>query len=151
MTGTYTVVAGDTLSQIAEKLKLPMDSLVKWNDIKDPSLVRVGQVLQLYGADEAVAGEQYQVKSGDTFSEIGKKFGVDYNVIMKANGYEDPTKLLAGSTITIPYRTHKVVSGDTFSALGQKYGVPYESIMKHNGYEDPTKLGVGAELQIPFS
>ena len=152
MTGTYTVVAGDTLSQIAEKLKIPMDSLVKWNDIKDPSRITVGQVLKLSsGGDEAVAGEPYEVKPGDTFSAIGKKFGVDYNAIMKVNGYEDPTKLLAGSTITIPYRMHTVVAGDTFSELGQKFGVPYQSIMKHNGYEDPTKLRVGAELKIPFS
>jgi len=149
---TYTVVAGDTLSQIAERLKIPMDSLVKWNDIKDPALITVGQALKLSGGeDEGVSGEPYEVKPGDTFSAIGKTFGIDFNVIMRANGYEDPTKLLAGSTITIPYRTHTVVSGDTFSELGQQYGVPYQSIMKHNGYEDPTKLGVGARLEIPFA
>ncbi len=91
---------------------------MKWNGIQDPSLITVGQVLKL-AAQTSSGGESYAVKPGDTFSEIGQKFGVDFNDIMKANGYEDPTKLLAGSTITIPYRTHKVVSGDTFSELGR--------------------------------
>ncbi len=151
MTGTYTVVAGDTLSEIAAKLGIPMGSLVEWNDIKDPSHIVVGQELVLSDPDApASKGEPYVVQPGDTFSEIGQKFGVPYQEIMQANGYTDPTKLQAGSTITIPYRTYTVVAGDTFSEIGQKFGVPYEAIMKLNGYEDPTKLPVGAELLIPF-
>lgn len=152
MSKTHTVKAGDTLSEIAQKYGLSVKDLVKWNDIENPHDIKVGQQIRLSDGGAANSdGEQYTVKSGDTFSEIGQKFGVAYKVIMDVNGYEDPTKLLAGSTITIPYRTHDVKSGDTFSAIGQKYDVPFKKIMKMNGYDDPTKLPVGVTLNIPFS
>lgn len=161
MSGSHTVVAGDTLSGIAKKYGLRLDDLVRWNKIKDPALIIVGQQIELSGHDEAPvptprptpppSGETYTVASGDTFSEIGQKYGVDYKLIMKVNGYDDPTKLPAGATITIPYRTHEVVSGDTFFAIGKKYGVDHSEVMKLNGYEDPTKLPVGVTLSIPFS
>lgn len=152
MSGSHTVVAGDTLSGIAKKYGLQLDDLVKWNDIEDPALIKVGQKIELSAHDEAPApnGEEYKVAAGDTFSEIGQKYGVDYKLIMETNGYDDPTKLPAGATITIPYRSHVVESGDTFSEIGQKFGVKYQDVMKLNGYEDPTKLPVGVTLSIPF-
>lgn len=151
MADSYTVVAGDTLSEIAAKHGLTVDQLVEWNDIEDPSLIKVGQTIVLSDPKASEGGMAYTVVAGDTFSEIGQRFGVDYRQIMEVNGYEDPTKLRVGSTITIPYRTHTVVAGDTFSEIGQKFGVDYRQIMKLNGYEDPTKLRVGATLQIPFA
>ncbi|MGH8774890.1 MAG: LysM peptidoglycan-binding domain-containing protein [Jiangellaceae bacterium] len=153
MSGSHTVVAGDTLSGIAKQYGLELDDLVTWNKIKDPSLIVVGQKIELSGHDEAPtpSGEAYTVASGDTFSEIGQMYGVDYKVIMKANGYDDPTKLQAGATITIPYRSHVVVAGDTLSEIGQKYGVDYKAVMELNGYDDPAKLPVDAKLVIPFS
>jgi len=42
---TYTVKAGDTLSQIAKDFGVTVEALVEANGIKDPSLIRVGQVL----------------------------------------------------------------------------------------------------------
>jgi nucleoid-associated protein YgaU len=42
---TYTVKAGDTLSQIAKDFGVTVEALVEANGIKDPSLIRVGEVL----------------------------------------------------------------------------------------------------------
>lgn len=162
MSGSHTVVAGDTLSGIAKKYGLSVDKLAKWNDIDNPALIKIGQKIELsdHGGSDSkpvppptpapTDGLEYKVESGDTFSEIGQKFGVPYKEIMEVNGYEDPTKLIAGSTITIPYKTYKVVSGDTFSAIGKKFQVMYEEVMLINGYEDPTKLIAGSTIKIPF-
>jgi LysM repeat protein len=152
MSSTHTVVAGDTLSEIAEQYRLAVEDLATWNDIEDPSHIVVGQKIVLSDPNApTLDGQEYTVKPGDTFSAIGQRFGVDYQLIMDANGYDDPTKLMAGSTIFIPYRTHEVGQGDTFSAIARTYGVDHEEIMKLNGYEDPTKLPVGVTLTIPFS
>ena len=43
--GIYTVVPGDTLSAIAERLSTTVDYLVLVNDIKDPNKINVGQVI----------------------------------------------------------------------------------------------------------
>ena len=44
---TYKVKRGDTLSGIAARFGTTVKVLVELNDIKDPSKLRVGQVLKL--------------------------------------------------------------------------------------------------------
>jgi LysM repeat protein len=46
-TRTYRVKSGDTLSGIAARYKTTVATLMKLNNIKDPRLLRVGQVLKL--------------------------------------------------------------------------------------------------------
>ena len=41
----YVVQAGDTLSAIAKKYNVTLEQLMKWNNIKDPNLLTVGQRL----------------------------------------------------------------------------------------------------------
>lgn len=44
----YRVVAGDTLSQIALRAQVPMSQILALNPaIKNPDLIRVGQVLRI--------------------------------------------------------------------------------------------------------
>lgn len=44
---TYTVVAGDTLSKIAEKFGVTVDQLQTWNSIRDVNMILVGQRLMV--------------------------------------------------------------------------------------------------------
>ena len=41
----YVVQAGDTLSAIAKKYNVTLEQLMKWNNIKDPNILTVGQRL----------------------------------------------------------------------------------------------------------
>ena len=43
----YTVVSGDTLSGIAAKFGTTVAQLCSWNNISDPNLIYVGQVLRV--------------------------------------------------------------------------------------------------------
>ena len=45
-TRTYTVIPGDTLSEIATKLNTTVDTLVSLNDIKNRDFILVGQILK---------------------------------------------------------------------------------------------------------
>ena len=72
--GTYTVVKGDTLSEIAAKYGTTVDTLVQLNGISNPNLIVVGQVLKLPGA----AGfEPYTVKVSVTELRIRSGPGTD--------------------------------------------------------------------------
>jgi len=42
---TYTVQAGDTLAKIAAEFGVTVEEIAEANDIQDPSLINVGQVL----------------------------------------------------------------------------------------------------------
>ena len=52
---TYTVVAGDTLANIAGEFGVSVAELVVQNEIPDPDLIEVGQVLLLPGDEPLVA------------------------------------------------------------------------------------------------
>lgn len=92
--GTYTVVKGDTLSEIAAKYGTTVDTLVQLNGISNPNLIVVGQVLKLPGA----AGfEPYTVKVSVTELRIRSGPGTDtdskgfiapgvYTIVEEANG-----------------------------------------------------------------
>lgn len=45
----YVVKSGDTLSQLAEKFNISVNSLVNWNGISNPDLIYVGQHLSING------------------------------------------------------------------------------------------------------
>ena len=48
--GEYTVVDGDTLSEIASRFNTDTATLVAFNQLSDPDAITVGQVLRISGA-----------------------------------------------------------------------------------------------------
>lgn len=104
--GRYTVAPGDTLSYIAGLYGISVQLLAEVNHIADPDLIFVGQVLNIVGGDDgadADAGARaYQVRTGDTLSDISRQFGVSIAALMGANGLTDPDLIVVGQTLTIP-------------------------------------------------
>jgi lysozyme len=98
---TYTVKAGDTLSGIASKYGTTYQELAKINNIENPNLIHVGQVLKINGTDTNVDTITYTVKSGDTLSGIAKKYNTTYQKIAKDNNISDPNKIYAGQKLII--------------------------------------------------
>lgn len=45
----YQVCKGDTLSHIAKAYAVKVDDLMKWNNLKDPNKISVGQILKIKG------------------------------------------------------------------------------------------------------
>jgi LysM repeat protein len=55
--GTYVVQPGDTLIGIASRMGVSVDALMAANNISDPSLIRIGQVLKIPGAETQAASQ----------------------------------------------------------------------------------------------
>lgn len=94
--GTYTVKSGDTLSRIAAKYGTTVAKLVEINGIKNPNLIRVGQVLRLPGG-----AVKYTVVAGDTLSRIAAKHGTTVAKLAADNGIKNPNLIHVGQVITI--------------------------------------------------
>ena len=94
--GTYTVKSGDTLSRIAAKYGTTVAKLVEINGIKNPNLIRVGQVLRLPGG-----AAKYTVVAGDTLSRIAAKYGTTVAKLAADNGIKNPNLIHVGQVITI--------------------------------------------------
>lgn len=78
---TYVVKAGDTLSEIAQKYGTTYQELARINNIENPDLIYIGQVIKINGTAETT----YTVKKGDTLSEIAEKFGTTWQTIYNNN------------------------------------------------------------------
>lgn len=80
----YTVKSGDTLSAIAQKYSLNLDTLLSFNNIRNAASLKVGTVLELPNRD----GLKYRVKRGDYLGGIAKKFQVPLNSLLDWNNLE---------------------------------------------------------------
>ena len=115
---SYTVKAGDTLSGIAEKVGASTADIMRANNLKETSLLQIGQVLQIPSPLSATATPAqpsqftptpanyttYTVKNGDTISGIASSFGMTMQDIVSLNGLDSPDKLQIGQTLKIPSR-----------------------------------------------
>ncbi len=85
---SYTVVAGDTLSEIGEKYGISYMKIAADNGITNPDLIYPGQVLVLVGGHVPAAApppRTYTVIEGDTLSGIGEKTGIPWQEIYAKN------------------------------------------------------------------
>jgi hypothetical protein len=80
----YTVKEDDTLSEIAYSFGATYQELAEINNIPDPDLIYVGQVLLVY------FDGIYIVRSGDTLSEIAQIFGTTYQELTRINNIPNP-------------------------------------------------------------
>lgn len=98
---TYMVKRGDTLSKIASKYGTTYQELARINNIKNPNLIHVGQVLKISCSEQTQAVQTYTVKSGDTLSKIASKFGTTYKELAKKNGISNPNLIHPGQVLKI--------------------------------------------------
>jgi len=78
---TYTIKAGETISQIAQEFKLNLDTILSWNDIRDARTLKVGMALEIPNTN----GLKYTVRRGDTLERIARSAGVPLNGILDWN------------------------------------------------------------------
>lgn len=78
---TYTVKKGDTLSKIAKEYGLTVKMICEWNpDIKDPNLIRVGQVLKLY--DQNIKNDNNVSDNKPSTGSGNVKYKVNVNSVL---------------------------------------------------------------------
>jgi len=96
---THTVVAGDTLSQIAVTYGVTLDDLLAWNTIADPNVIQVGEEINVMDPKEDYV---YTVVEGDTVDALSRRFGKRWVDIAIANKLEDVNLILIGQKLIIP-------------------------------------------------
>lgn len=97
--GEYVVKKGDTLSAIGNMFGVDFREIARINGIKAPFKIFPGQVLRLKGAS---ALRSHVVQKGQTLVKIGKKFGVSFEDIAKANSIKAPFTIFPGQVLKIP-------------------------------------------------
>ncbi len=92
----YVVQSGDTLSEIAEKFGISVNT-IKWENNLDSNTLRVGKELRIL----PVTGVLHTVRKGDTISSIAKRYDVPVDNIKLYNNV-DEKKLKPGMKLIVP-------------------------------------------------
>ncbi len=77
----YRTQPGDSISQIAQKFGLNIDTVISWNDIRDARQIRPGTALDIPNID----GLKYRVRRGDSLEQIARSAGLPLNSVLDAN------------------------------------------------------------------
>ncbi|MFU8926065.1 LysM peptidoglycan-binding domain-containing protein [Acinetobacter puyangensis] len=99
-TMTYTVVAGDYLSTVAQKNKMSLAELAALNNLTINSNIFVGQKLKV-AAQEPEKPSTYKVQSGDTLTSIANKFDLTVQELADLNGLSSNTRVARGATLKL--------------------------------------------------
>ena len=121
----YVIKSGDTFTQISKALGVSVSSIQALNPTVNPSKLKIGQTIKVpvtnttnesnnnnnttNGSDQnnstTISSSEYVIKSGDTFTKIGKALGVSVSSIQALNPTVNPSKLKIGQIIKVPATT----------------------------------------------
>jgi len=94
----YNVESGDTLSGIASRFGISLDTIINANPALRGRILRVGDKLNVL----PTSGVVYKTKEDDTLESIAAYFGIPEEKIVKYNKSVNFASLGAGITIVIP-------------------------------------------------
>lgn len=94
----YQVLKGDSLSAIATKNHVSMDSVRRANPSVDWAKLRVGTAV--------VIPDVYTVKPGDTLYSLARNWGLEQSVLLEFNGISSPS-LKVGQVLYLPVSAAK--------------------------------------------
>lgn len=101
-TTEYRVQEGDTVSSIAQKFGVTMDTIIWENNLKSVDAIKVNQILKIL----PVTGAEHTVKRGETIYSIAKDYKVDaQNIIdypFNTFANDETFALAAGQNLIIP-------------------------------------------------
>ncbi len=99
----YSVVPGDSISDIASQFKVDKDELITLNNISNKHLIKAGETLKVPVTDSRMV---YTVRSGDSLSKIASKFGIQLMDLIEVNNLKSHV-LQTEQKLIIPISTAK--------------------------------------------
>lgn len=110
---SYTVKSGDTLSGIASRYNTTVNQIVSLNQLSNPNLIYVGQVLKLKNSQTtnsssssssstaATTVSTYTVKAGDTLSAIASRYSTSSSTLASLNSLSNPNLIYVGQVLKV--------------------------------------------------
>lgn len=175
---SYTVKSGDTLSGIASQYNTTVNQIVSLNQLSNPNLIYVGQVLKLKNSQTTNSSSSssstaattvgtYTVKAGDTLSAIASRYSTSSSTLASLNSLSNPNLIYVGQVLKISSNastssstsssanstvttaaSYTVKAGDTLSAIAAKYGTTYQALASTNSISNPNDIYVGQVIKV---
>jgi N-acetylmuramoyl-L-alanine amidase len=157
---THIVKKGESLSLISAKYNVKISAIKRANNLAKSS-VFIGQKLTIPGASQSTlktAPSSHRVVSGDTLSEIARRYGTTMSELQALNKLKS-RNVYVGQRLKLPgsgsssqntkpvISYHKVVRGDTLSGIANRYGMSMSNIVALNNLKS-RNVYVGQKLKL---
>ena len=147
----YIVKKGDTLYSISKLFQIPIDELIRINNLSS-NILSIGQVLKL---KDTPKDNIYIVQKGDTLYSIASKYNITVDEIKKINNLSTNT-LSIGQQLYLPeepidnddYIIYKVQKGDSLWSISKKYNIPINELIEINNLLD-LNISIDQPLLVP--
>lgn len=161
----HVVQRGETLSAIAARYGVSVNTLMKWNSLRNANVIYVGQrlVVQQGSANQSASSGIHIVRRGETLSALARRYGTTVSAIRRANGLRS-NMIYVGQRLKIPNTAsspgapsnsssgsatyHTVRRGDTLASIAQRYGTTIEKLADLNGITNTSLIRIGQRLLI---
>ena len=154
----YTVQAGDTLSEIANRGGFSIDSLLAINPGIDPDVITPGASLFLpTPPPPPISYSTVIVETSDFLEYVAADIGVLPETLLANNPGIDPGGIIgAGTALTIPDIEGVVITvqpGDTLAGIAAIQGSTVDAILTdpRNVGLNPAALVVGQQIVVPIA
>lgn len=164
----HTVRRGESLSKIASRYGVSISSIMKWNNLHT-NVIRTGMRLRIITTQipssnivrmNSTKNNFYIVKSGETLSDISRKFKVSVNDLKDWNNLTG-TRIIEGQRLIVsPYVAsskgdlnkkkrfyHTVKPGETLHTIARKYKISVAELKEINNIRG-SKILAGKKLLI---
>ncbi len=98
-----------------------------------------------------VTSHDYQVKEGDTLSEISRAYNINVGTLISYNKIEDVRRIWVGANLKIPDTDglpYIVKKGDSLESIASNHSIPLNNILDANNL-DSEVISEGIQLFIP--
>lgn len=151
---TYTVKKGDTLYSISKNQNIPIDTIIKLNNLTSSNL-EIGQQLKLKSdSNNSSNKNQYIVQRGDTLYSLALKYNTTVDKLRKLNNLNTNT-LTIGQILVLPIETdideydiYVVKKGDSLWSISRKFNIDINDLIELNNLKDLT-LQINQSILIP--
>lgn len=141
---TYTVKKGDTLYSISKNQNIPIDTIIKLNNLTSSSL-EIGQQLKLKSdSNNSSNKNQYIVQRGDTLYSLALKYNTTVDKLRKLNNLNTNT-LTIGQILVLPIETdideydiYVAKKGDSLWSISRKFNIDINDLIELNNLKDLT-------------
>lgn len=151
---TYTVKKGDTLYSISKNQNIPIDTIIKLNNLTSSNL-EIGQQLKLKSdSNNSSNKNQYIVQRGDTLYSLALKYNTTVDKLRNLNNLNTNT-LTIGQILVLPIETdideydiYVVKKGDSLWSISRKFNIDINDLIELNNLKDLT-LQVNQSILVP--
>lgn len=94
--GMHTAEPGDTVWELAQRYRLPLQDIIRVNGLRPPYALTPGQRVKL------PPPALYTAKPGDTLYRVSRTFGTGMDALARQNGLAAPYALTPGQVLRLP-------------------------------------------------